>query len=84
VANKKRRKGRKDRFEGDPDYLGSELSEQDDLAGLIEDNYRKMKKKFAPSSARGKKKRGISEPNRPNIFTGNRKQYVGPDELSKH
>ena len=50
-------------------------SEQDDLAGLIEENYRKMKKKFAPQSARGKNKEGQVEGDQPNIFTGNFSKY---------
>lgn len=50
-------------------------SEQDDLAGLIEENYRKMKKKFAPLSARGKKKANAPESEQPNIFTGNYVKY---------
>lgn len=57
--------------------FGSELSDQDDLAGLIEDNYRKMKKKFGgPQSARGKKKPNQPQSDQPNIFTGNYTKYV--------
>jgi len=82
-ANPAKKKGKKKRRRGpDGDFLGSELSEQDDLAGLIEDNYRKMKKKFAPTSARGrKKKKEYQEEDKPNIFTGNYTKYN--DKLSE-
>jgi hypothetical protein len=74
---KAKKKGKKRRGKrGDADFLGSELSEQDDLAGLIEDNYRKMKKKFAPGSARGRKKDPTQEGDQPNIFTGNYTKYA--------
>lgn len=86
---KKKKKGTKfrnlqDRFHDDPDYIASGLSENDDLAGLIEDNYQRMKKKFDPVSARmatgaaPHPKQKVHKPlinDEPNIFTGNRKQY---------
>jgi hypothetical protein len=73
----KGKKKRKKRGKKDGEFLGSELSEQDDLAGLIEDNYRKMKKKFAPQSARGGKNQSQnSDSNQPNIFTGNYTKYT--------
>lgn len=71
-----KRKGKSNKKRGENDFLGSELSDQDDLAGLIEDNYRKMKKKFGPQSARSKSKGAGPTSDKPNIFTGNYGKYV--------
>lgn len=75
------KKRKKKRGKKDGSMMGSDFSDQDDLAGLIEDNYRKMKKKFAPSSARGKNKSNASELNQPNIFTGNFTKYTKDGKL---
>lgn len=72
----KAKKKRKKRGKKDGEFMGSELSEKDDLAGLIEDNYQKMKKKFGPMSARKKGKLASSDANQPNIFTGNFTKYI--------
>jgi hypothetical protein len=64
--------------------FASELSEKDDLANLIEDNYRKMKKKFDAKSTRSKNfdTSGIGlQSDTPNIFSGNRKHYDSTQEL---
>jgi len=53
----------------------SELSEKDDLANMIEENYKRMKKKFrGKSSNREEQTLGIPKIpiDQPNIFTGNR------------
>jgi hypothetical protein len=50
-ANLKKKKQVKRRGRGPGDFMGSEISDQDDLAGLIEDNYKNMKKKFAGQNA---------------------------------
>ena len=72
---KDRKRKRKKKGRGQGEYLGSEFSEGDDLAGLIEDNYRNMKKKFAPSSARKNKPPAAPASTGPNIFTGNYSKY---------
>jgi hypothetical protein len=45
-ANKKKKQVKR-RGRGPGSFMGSEISDQDDLAGLIEDNYKNMKKEFA-------------------------------------
>lgn len=63
----------------DMDYA-SELSEKDDLANMIEDNYKRMKKKFKGTTGNTSQRDGQfglpQLPNdQPNIFTGNRFKY---------
>jgi len=80
-ANPTKNKKKKKRGKKDGEFMGSELSEQDDLAGLIEDNYKKMKKKFAPASARKRGRSQAPESNQPNIFTGNFDKYAKDKKL---
>ena len=79
----KTKKKRKRRGKKDGEFMGSELSSKDDLADLIEDNYKKMKKKFGPMSARKKNKHHSSDMNQPNIFTGNYTKYTKDHKLDK-
>jgi len=57
----------------------SELSEKDDLANMIEENYKRMKKKFKGGSSNWDDSVQLGMPplpnDQPNIFTGNWFQY---------
>jgi hypothetical protein len=68
-----------DRFLNDPEFLGDELSDRDELASMIENNYAKMNTNFKGGKAGGMSARSNSranlDDNGPNIFAGNRTKY---------